>query len=316
MDKSTFLDLGRQMRFEPRFSVNLAVILLDLVLVAAGFACLEAGGVPLFVLSQLLFATVMSHGFALLHESGHGNTSTRPIVNTLTGHYASLFCLLPYFPWMYVHQQHHQWTGNMDRDPSMKQIRNYDPERRVKNGLMEALWRSWVPLLAAVQHLVFWAYPLVQLREGGWNPRVLRSLASVLFVPAAYTALHLAFPAHVRLASFWLAIPLYFMIFELVNFPHHLATKLLSGEQRLPLWEQQAATRSCYYPPVLGEALCMNFNFHTEHHLFPAVPWYHLRRIRGAVKRALGEEYQEIVGFGWNVRYRKESAADVFLSRI
>ena len=50
-----------------------------------------------------------------------------------------------------------------------------------------------------------------------------------------------------------------------------------SPKQRLNLWEQQATTRSCRYPGILSELLVLNFNLHTEHHLFPALPWFRLK---------------------------------------
>jgi fatty acid desaturase len=73
---------------------------------------------------------------------------------------------------------------------------------------------------------------------------------------------------------------------------------------KLPLWEQYRATRSCYYPPGISELLVLNFNFHTEHHLFPDLPWYRLRDARASLRAMLGERYQEAIGIAWNIQNR------------
>ena len=48
----------------------------------------------------------------------------------------------------------------------------------------------------------------------------------------------------------------------------------------------------------------LNFNFHTEHHFFPSLPWYRLRAARKLVREALGAEYREAIGIAWNLRNR------------
>jgi fatty acid desaturase len=75
-------------------------------------------------------------------------------------------------------------------------------------------------------------------------------------------------------------------------------------DSKLPIWHQYRATRSCYYPRGVSELFVLNFNFHIEHHLFPALPWYRLRRARELVRSALGERYQEAIGIAWNIEHR------------
>jgi fatty acid desaturase len=82
-------------------------------------------------------------------------------------------------------------------------------------------------------------------------------------------------------------------------------------DRKLPLWEQAHSTRSCYYPRGISEFLVLNFNFHIEHHLFPTLPWYRLRRARALVKPVLGDGYTEEVGVTWNLRRRAEDMGRV-----
>ena len=39
---------------------------------------------------------------------------------------------------------------------------------------------------------------------------------------------------------------------------------------------QEEASRSCAYPKLISRNLLLNFNYHSEHHLFPDLPWYYL----------------------------------------
>jgi fatty acid desaturase len=226
------------------------------------------------------------------------------VFNALLGHWASTFCFIPYYPWKYIHQKHHAWTGNLERDPVLKSL------RRWRDGgvppLVAVSWRSWVPLGALLQHVVYWSYPIVMFRGGEMTrAKLLRTAASFAWLALAYGLLIHYAPVLAAPSSFALAFLLYLVAEELVNIPHH--ADVSTAEGKLPIWGQHRATRSCYYPRGVSELLVLNFNFHTEHHLFPSLPWYRLRKARSLVKEALGAEYQEAVGIRWNLEGRGRS---------
>jgi fatty acid desaturase len=127
-------------------------------------------------------------------------------------------------------------------------------------------------------------------------------LASLLWLPLGYAALHHLFPDVVRFGSVAPAFFLFLVAEELVNIPHHVG--MATYEDKLPIWHQYRATRSCYYPRGVSELLVLNFNFHIEHHLFPNLPWYRLRGARDVIRARLAGQYQEAVGIGWNVAHR------------
>jgi fatty acid desaturase len=56
----------------------------------------------------------------------------------------------------------------------------------------------------------------------------------------------------------------------------------------------------------------LNFNLHTEHHLFPNLPWHQLERARDLV-RAASTEYQECNSLAWTIANRRRDVLDVFL---
>jgi omega-6 fatty acid desaturase (delta-12 desaturase) len=311
LTRQVYLRIRAELQFEPSAGAVAATLLINHGLLAFGLLLLAFGGTAEYWLAQLIFPVVFFQGFSLLHDCGHGSALPRSWQNTLLGHYASILCGLPFYGWKYHHGLHHAWAGNLERDPTLQILRTYRRTRRMP-WILRAAWRSWVPLAALLQHVVFWAYPIRALRAGHYA-QALRSAGSVLFLFASYAGLHALAPELFRLSNFAPAIVLYLVGNELVNLPHH--ADLPTSERKLALWEQAFTTRSCYYPRFVSELLVLNFNFHTEHHLFPTLPWYRLRQARTLVRDALGTGYQEATGIQWNLRKRSTDLRDVLKTR-
>jgi fatty acid desaturase len=199
-----------------------------------------------------------------------------------------------------MHREHHYYAGYLEKDPTAMSFVRWRETGRIPL-IVRFAWRSWVPLVAAVQHVVFWIYPL-KLARAGEKKKLHESLASILFLIVAYTAV--GWLAATRLESFNIlpALVLYLAMNELVNLPHH--TVLPSFDRPLRLWEQWQVSRSGYYPRIVSEVLMLNFNFHTEHHLYPTLPWFRLRACRNLVVDVLGDAYNEADGPSWNVTHR------------
>lgn len=306
LTKSQYLAWRQQLSFSHGLLMTVAVLVAD-----AGLAVLALWmifgmqhGWPFWV-GQALLAVVYFHNFAILHEAGHGNVHRRDIVNVIVGHYTSLFCFLPFYPWRYIHHEHHTWTGNPEKDPTMKLVLRMKIKKRVPLAV-KLTWRSWIPFGAVLQHTVFWSYPITAWREGRMKRQRFQMLISVLFLAAGYALLG-ELVGWATIGRLWPSFVIYLVGVELVNFPHHLDMPTVdpeSAKQRLYVWEQQATTRSCRYPGILSELLVLNFNLHTEHHLFPNLPWFRLKQVRDMIKPALKPGYNEVHSIGWNYSMR------------
>jgi acyl-lipid omega-6 desaturase (Delta-12 desaturase) len=316
MNKTQYLEIRRKLNFDRPLWITLVVIAADLLLVVLAFWLLGLQSLPAYLLSQLLLALFFFHSFSILHECVHGNVHKKQLVNSLIGHYASLFCFFPYFPWRYIHTKHHQWAGNLEKDPVLVHLRRWRELNHVP-WIARFGWKSWMPISGFLQQFVYWLYPITMWREGSMNRQAFfRSVMSIGWSISGYVLLFMLFPAQVNFANLWLSLLLYLVAVELVNLPHHVGMPTLrigASRDRLKLWDQHETTRSCHYPGLLSELLVLNFNIHTEHHLFPDLPWYRLKRARSLVKPVLGDEHHEVVGIGWNVDNRARSATEVFL---
>lgn len=307
LDKDAYETLRAQLVFRPDLRLVALTVVVNQLLAALGLWLLSSGSTSGYVAAQLIFPVVFFQAFSILHDCGHGSCLPRNWQNALLGHYISVACFLPYYPWKYVHAQHHAWTGNLERDPTLKVLRRWRASRRVP-WLMRVAWRTWIPLGAVINHLVLWTHPLLAARTAT-SSQLRRLVLSTVWLLVAYLALHHSWPALFRIGNFAPAIVVYLIAVELVNLPHH--ADLRTTDRRLALWEQGHSTRTCYYPPFVSEFLVLNFNFHIEHHLFPTLPWYRLRRARALVMPALGAGYQQAVGIDWNLKRRSKDIAEV-----
>jgi omega-6 fatty acid desaturase (delta-12 desaturase) len=310
MTKSTYLELQSQLDHEPSNAMAFVTVCGNAAFLAAGVWLMQQPSWVAFAASQVVLAIAFFQAFAILHDCGHGSFCADRRVELLVGHWCSLFCFQPFYSWKYIHQEHHAFAGTPDKDPSLRTLHRWRRTGHVPT-LARFAWRSWVPLVGAAQHLVYWLYPLV-LRKRGERRKVARCLASVLFSLLGYAAIaSAAIAGLVETVNVLPAILLYLLLAELVNLPHHM--DLPSSPRPLRLWEQWRVSRSCYYPRIVSEIGVLNFNFHTEHHLFPKLPWYRLRSARSLVKRALSTSYNESVGITWNLENRTRPLEEVAL---
>ena len=312
MQKSEYLTLKNQLSFDKPLWVALLVIALDLCLLNLAVSLLKLGSTLPFLLSQVILAIFYFHNFALLHEAGHNNIHKSRWINNIVGHYASLFCFMPFFPWKHIHQGHHVWLGNIDKDPTMK------PIRKIKDGapfpaLFKFSWWSWLPLSATFQLITLWLYPVRMRNEGNKDKPIFKqAIFSVAFLFIGWTALAMAFPAIVTFRNLWVSIVLYLVMSELENLPHHANMPMFRTNpirDKLQLWEQHVPTRSCNMSPIISDLLVLNFNLHTEHHFFPTLPWYRLREARLLLEPALGTEYSAVSGIAWSAEQRATKPA-------
>lgn len=291
------------------------VVVLDMLCFAWALTLLN-GNLPAYILAQFLIVLVALHQFALFHECVHGNALSSSKLNSLLGHFCSLFCYLPYFPWKSIHREHHLWAGIVDKDPVLALINNYKPERKYLNFVVKKTWKLWIPIAEVFQTLLYWVYPLVLMRKEKFKWSFFgQSVFSSCWLLVTYAALFHYFPHLFNFKNFAPAFLMYLLLQEIITLPHHMGMpmyKFQDKSTKLPLWEQFKIARTCFYAFPLGEILVLNFNFHIEHHLFPQLPWYRLRGAAQLVKPLLQGKYEEVPHLRWSLENRQKECTEVF----
>ncbi|MEN0058359.1 MAG: fatty acid desaturase [Bdellovibrio sp.] len=308
MDKAQYLNIRRNMNFEPRTSKLLQHCTVDASLVA--FTALlwwSSESFWVHLASAPLISILMFRGFALMHEAVHGAVSRNKIVNDLAGVVGGCVSFLPYEPWKKVHLEHHYWSGNIDKDPVMLIIKVFPTSSERLKKILHTTWAAWIPLLATLQQVVFWYQSAKQVHKNSHDKALVVSYLSPLLL---WGGLCLFMPWQFVLGVLAPAVVFYLVAVEAVNFPHHLELPQNRAEVRLPIWQQHEVTRSCIYPQWFASWAVMNFNYHTEHHMFPEAPWYYLADIHQVLKKDLPELNTDN-NFEWIIKNRVRPVSQV-----
>ncbi|MBD2465845.1 fatty acid desaturase [Oscillatoria sp. FACHB-1407] len=265
-------------------------------------------------LCELLLGLSAFRLFVILHECGHHTLFRQRWLNTCVGYLVSPLCFHPYECWRQIHNQHHQWAGIVDKDPTA-----VDPQALKQSPVMYSIlsiaWRLWFPL-GMLHHVltVYWLYPLQKFRQGQ-----LALAFQGLFAVAIAALPHMIGVAYWGMVDYLiLVLPFFLMAFmwnEAITIPLHAGLYPFASTSHptpLPYSAHDGVTRNTELPAVLAVLLAYNFNFHIEHHLFPYAPWYRLPQIKQALQRNQ-QSYDQGVKFpGHMINARSHEPAVLF----
>lgn len=253
----------------PRFIIQ--TLLIQAVLFCSIYAIFKTS---YFYLNILLIPVFLFRSFGILHEAVHNNVAENKILNDVIGLLMGCFCFLPYFPWVKLHLAHHKWSGNTEQDPTLLIVKEFDSKTETIQDLYNFFWKSKIPVLAFMQHFVFWIQSFKVTTRAGIKNISLNTISALGPAVTWFFVVHnLNTPQRI---TFFAAACCYLGLVEIVNFPHHVG-KYVNSKKPLFLWEQPETTRTCRYSKFFEEHIILNFNFHNEHHLFPDLPANQLR---------------------------------------
>lgn len=308
MDKEAYLAIKRDLDFtkSKRFifkHVGLDIFALVTIVVYRSYVAdfLSA------VLTALVIGAFMFRSFSMMHEAVHGTLSENTKANNALGWIYGVFCALPFRAWRQVHLDHHLWTGNLDRDPSMKLVRDHRDGVSPTTSMQNRLWRAWLPYLAWRQQVVFWQKSIQQTwqSQNRWAFAKVVSQAVIIVGALVSAAITLGLWPTVG------GVFLYLLLVELVNFPHHLELPQRHGSFRVAASDQYRFARTCLYPKWFSKYVLLNFNYHIEHHLYPNLPCDQLAKAHGMVRPTLGPHYSLSEGNQWIRTSRKQDLSTI-----
>jgi fatty acid desaturase len=216
-----------------------------------------------------LLAAAALHGISLFtHEGVHGTLSASPSMNRLLAIVCALPVLQNYSAYKVLHLNHHRHLG-MEGDP------DHYPNYTRWTWLVFVM--HWLRLIIGYPVYIV-MIPILGFRQGmridrAWIALECLSLAGLIVVVCL-----LPLPGSWLLHG-WL-IPMFF-INTMVNIRGMSQHTLLEHAS-----DPVAGTRSILTNRVTAFFMC-NENYHLEHHLFPRVPWYNLRRLHERLRGQL-----------------------------
>lgn len=301
MNKDLYQTLRSQLDFSFCRLALLKHLLTEVAILFCAIYLFNLSG-PLAFAAAIPIAVLMLRNVSFMHEAVHGLAHPHPSVNYFIGVVAGSFCLLPFHLWKKIHLEHHFWAGNFNKDPSLEIMKRYPQIPPVQKFLFNFSWKTRIPLTAFFQYVVFWAHSAVGLtknyREGLLWLNMITPL--VIWTTVLWTLQGQQF------AIFAAGIFLYLILFEVINFPHHVGLYLEdSHTARLPVWEQYAVTRTSRYLPLIEKILVLNFNYHAEHHVFPNLPWHQLPQAHHLIQKSPIQAATTVVHGNWLAQKRK-----------
>ncbi|PIS10170.1 MAG: hypothetical protein COT73_10810 [Bdellovibrio sp. CG10_big_fil_rev_8_21_14_0_10_47_8] len=299
MKKNEYLFVRRQLNFSLQTKILIVHGLCDFALMGAALALSMTASVFTSFLAAGVLSVFFFRQFALMHEAVHGLTFKNRRLNHIIGFISGVFCFLPYDLWKKIHLQHHYWSGNYMKDPTLEIIKRYPRLSESIKGLFNTSWKTGFPFTAFNQQVVFWYHSYKLWRE---TPKNIQSAVNFL-LPLLFWVAVFSTVSSFLLLSMVFGIFGYLMMIETVNLPHHVGLYLnqeeMNENSHLPSWEQHAVSRSCRYPKWIETFVTLNFNYHTEHHMYVDLPWHELPKAHQLLQKSEVSSQLHIVTTGW-----------------
>jgi Na+-transporting NADH:ubiquinone oxidoreductase subunit F len=271
------------------------------LLIALGVAAVLSIGawfaVPLFLAYGALYG---GSADARWHEYGHGTAARSDAVNNAVYYLSSFFLWRGPTLWRWSHFRHHSDTIVVGRDPEIQVPRPPTVRRflfnytNLVNGPL-ALARFARHASGRIDPQTRNFVPERELKKVVWEARIfLAILAAVVAISIAMSSIvPLLLVGLPTIYGAWLGV--------FFGATQHLGL-------REDVLDHRANTRTAYMNPVF-RFLYLNMNYHIEHHMFPAVPYYRLPALHAEIREALPEPnpstwsaYRELVGEMWRQR--------------
>lgn len=227
-----------------------------------------------------LLPAMLVHGFVIvtmfapMHECVHKTAFSTPVLNELYGWFAGLVSFYNFHFYRYYHTWHHRYTQDPERDPELS---DFKPA---------TVWGY----LAEVSGLHFWP-----LRPWRFLRLSLGLTRGVPFVPES-ARLKIALSAGLQLAIYVAAVGSIAAGWTAPWFGWFLPALLAQPCLRMITLAEHTGctlgsdglTNTRTTLTTFPIRLCMwNMPFHTEHHLYPSIPFHQLPRAHQELKSRL-----------------------------
>lgn len=248
-----------------------------LALIGGAGALVALSGPWTILPAMALLGAAQSALFAPVHETMHLTAFRSRRANQVVGWLAAAPSMLNWHFYAHFHLAHHRFTQDPERDPELTPM---PPDTRLgwlKRVLAVPYWRMRARVLAACWRGDLSAFPYVAEKE---RAKVIRSVRAMgIAVPGA---------AVLAGAAWGWAVPLLYWIGpQLLGQP--LLRMYLLTEHTGCTHDRNGLTNTrTVLTNWLVRRVMWNMPYHTEHHLYPSIPFHRLPDAHRAVRDRLG----------------------------
>lgn len=218
--------------------------------------------------------------FMLAHECTHQTPFKSRALNEAVGHVAAFAIIIPFRWFRYFHLAHHKWTNIPGKDPELDSAK---PNSRASwmwhvSGL--PLWRQLIGL---------WWRLAVGHESATWLPDRAR--------PAVLRDARICLVIYAILLAGALPVLLWVWIIPLILGQPVLRLYLLAEHGDCPQVANMFDNTRTTFTNQLVRWLAWNMPFHTEHHVWPDVPFHKLPALHAVIANQLNETADGYVAF-------------------
>ncbi|MEL7464019.1 MAG: fatty acid desaturase [Pseudomonadota bacterium] len=256
---------------------GLARLALHLGLIAAIGVWIAAEG-PFWAALLPLQGVLIVFLFTLQHECTHKTPFRSEWVNEAVGRLSGLMILQPFEWFRYYHLAHHRHTGDPGRDPE----------------LAGGPRRGWAAFWIGLSGWGYWRHNIGVLianaagRPGPHAPA--RAAGRIAWEARLMLALYLL----AALSFVWTDALLWAWLAPMAIGMPALRLYLLAEHGRCPMVADMFANTRTTFTNAVVRFVAWNMPYHTEHHVFPAVPFH---RLPDLARLMSGKRENEAQGF-------------------
>ncbi|WP_043723871.1 acyl-CoA desaturase [Kutzneria sp. 744] len=274
----------RRRSYAAKFAVNA-------ILLVGGWTAFFVLGSSWWQVATAVFLALVHTQLAFIgHDAGHKQIFASRRGNDIVGHVHAGLVGMSYGWWIGKHNRHHANPNHEDEDPDIQisVLAFTSDQAAAKRGVLRWLTRYqaalFFPLLLAEG---------VALHVSGVKAVLRREVKAVRLEGALLAAHVVGYLA----AVFWVLSPVQALVFIAVHqglwgvymgcsfAPNHKGMPTVSAGQRLDFLRKQVLTSRNVRGGWVVDFLLGGLNYQIEHHLFPNMPRFNLRRAQPLVQQ-------------------------------
>lgn len=239
------------------------------ILLVGALIAAQVPGWPLLLPVQGVLIVFL---FTLEHEATHRTPFASRWLNEGVGHVCGVLLLLPFTWFRYFHLAHHRWTNIAGLDPELEGTK---PETRADWLRHVSGWPYWRGMAGVTWRLALGRERAAYLPEPAL-PRMARE-ARVLLAIYALAALSLL----------WSPTLLWVWVLPVILGQPVLRLYLLAEHGDCPQVADMFLNTRTTFTTGAVRFLAWNMPYHTEHHVFPQVPFHRLPALHARMRSHL-----------------------------